>query len=69
MFFECCLYPFRRSPGLNVVLYKASNAVRELHKDTGEMYHSAEVGDSVFVILRRYQNLQAIGSGAQGMVW
>ena len=30
---------------------------------------TVEVGDSSFTILKRYQNLRAIGSGAQGIVW
>lgn len=33
------------------------------------MFYTVEVGDTRFTILRRYQNLKAIGSGAQGIVW
>ena len=33
------------------------------------MFYTVEVGDTRFTILRRYQNLKAIGSGAQGVVW
>ena len=33
------------------------------------MFHTVEVGDSTFTILKRYQNLKPIGSGAQGIVW
>lgn len=33
------------------------------------MFHTMEVGDSTFTILKRYQNLKPIGSGAQGIVW
>ena len=32
-------------------------------------FYTVEVGDSTFTILRRYQNLRPIGSGAQGIVW
>jgi len=33
------------------------------------MFYTVEVGDTKFTILKRYQNLKAIGSGAQGIVW
>ena len=33
------------------------------------MFYTVDVGDTRFTILRRYQNLKAIGSGAQGIVW
>ena len=32
-------------------------------------FYTVEVGDSTFTILKRYQNLKPIGSGAQGFVW
>jgi serine/threonine protein kinase len=32
-------------------------------------FYTVEVGDTKFTILRRYQSLKAIGSGAQGIVW
>uniref|UniRef100_A0A671LVV4 Mitogen-activated protein kinase 8B-like n=1 Tax=Sinocyclocheilus anshuiensis TaxID=1608454 RepID=A0A671LVV4_9TELE len=31
-------------------------------------YYSIDVGDSTFTVLKRYQNLRPIGSGAQGIV-
>jgi hypothetical protein len=31
-------------------------------------YHHQKVGDTMFQVLTRYQDLQAIGSGAQGVV-
>ncbi|XP_018587250.1 mitogen-activated protein kinase 10-like [Scleropages formosus] len=31
-------------------------------------FYSVEVGDSTFTVLRRYQNLKPVGSGAQGIV-
>ncbi|KAM8890343.1 mitogen-activated protein kinase 8 isoform 4-T4 [Synchiropus picturatus] len=31
-------------------------------------YYSVDVGDSTFMVLKRYQNLRPIGSGAQGIV-
>lgn len=33
------------------------------------MFYTVEVGDTRFTILKRYQNLKPIGSGAQGIVW
>ncbi len=32
-------------------------------------FYTVEVGDTRFTILKRYQNLKPIGSGAQGIVW
>ncbi len=32
-------------------------------------FHSVDVGDTTFTVLKRYQNLRPIGSGAQGIVW
>ncbi|XP_022646497.1 stress-activated protein kinase JNK-like isoform X2 [Varroa destructor] len=32
------------------------------------LFYTVEVGDTTFTILRRYQNLKSIGSGAQGIV-
>lgn len=32
-------------------------------------FYSVDVGDSTFTVLKRYQNLRPIGSGAQGIVW
>lgn len=32
-------------------------------------FYSVQVGDSTFTVLKRYQQLRAIGSGAQGIVW
>ncbi|CAH1977695.1 unnamed protein product [Acanthoscelides obtectus] len=31
-------------------------------------FYTVEVGDTKFTILKRYQNLKPIGSGAQGIV-
>uniref|UniRef100_A0A7N5KKG0 Stress-activated protein kinase JNK n=1 Tax=Ailuropoda melanoleuca TaxID=9646 RepID=A0A7N5KKG0_AILME len=31
-------------------------------------FYSVEIGDSTFTVLKRYQNLKPIGSGAQGIV-
>ena len=38
------------------------------HKSDEEFYNVDVGGDSVFRVLRRYQNLKTIGSGAQGTV-
>jgi mitogen-activated protein kinase 8/9/10 (c-Jun N-terminal kinase) len=32
-------------------------------------FYTVEVGDTKFTILKRYQSLKPIGSGAQGIVW
>lgn len=32
-------------------------------------FYSIDVGDSTFTVLKRYQNLRPVGSGAQGIVW
>ena len=37
-------------------------------KHPGQFY-TVEVGDTRFTVLKRYQNLKPIGSGAQGIVW
>lgn len=71
MFLKCCeLVPllFRT---LDYVLLekKITNGQVEPETFYGEMFYSVQVGDTVFVVLKRYQNLQPIGSGAQGMVW
>lgn len=34
-----------------------------------QLFYTVEVGDTKFTILKRYQNLKPIGSGAQGIVW
>ena len=39
-----------------------------MSKNPAQIYVTVEVGDSTFTILRRYQNLRPIGSGAQGKV-
>jgi len=36
---------------------------------SSSMFYTIDVGDTRFTILKRYQNLRAIGSGAQGVVW
>ncbi|XP_041929965.1 mitogen-activated protein kinase 9-like isoform X2 [Alosa sapidissima] len=36
--------------------------------DEREQFYNVQVGDSTFTILKRYQQLRAIGSGAQGIV-
>lgn len=37
--------------------------------DEGDQFYSVQVGDATFTVLKRYQQLRAIGSGAQGIVW
>ena len=37
-------------------------------KKSPAMFYSVEVGDTKFTILRRYQNLKAIGSGGTSVI-
>uniref|UniRef100_A0A7N6BCU7 mitogen-activated protein kinase n=1 Tax=Anabas testudineus TaxID=64144 RepID=A0A7N6BCU7_ANATE len=39
-----------------------------LMSETEGQFYSVQVGDSTFTVLKRYQQLRAIGSGAQGIV-
>lgn len=39
-----------------------------MSEEEGQFY-SVQVGDSTFTVLKRYQQLRVIGSGAQGIVW
>lgn len=45
---------------------------RKIEKDgtmsSRHAFYTVEVGDTKFTILKRYQNLKPIGSGAQGIV-
>ena len=34
-----------------------------------EQFYTVQLGETQLVILKRYQNLRLIGSGAQGIVW
>ena len=38
------------------------------HDPLNSEYYTVQVSDSVFTVLKRYQSLKPIGSGAQGMV-
>uniref|UniRef100_A0A8C2AW83 Stress-activated protein kinase JNK n=1 Tax=Cyprinus carpio TaxID=7962 RepID=A0A8C2AW83_CYPCA len=47
----------------------AVSAVFTMNRNKREKeYYSIDVGDSTFTVLKRYQNLRPIGSGAQGIV-
>jgi hypothetical protein len=71
MFLKCCeLVPLLLKTLDDVLVEKKANYGQiEAELFCEEMYCSVQVGDTVFVVLKRYQNLQPIGSGAQGMVW
>ncbi|XP_054166912.1 stress-activated protein kinase JNK-like [Oppia nitens] len=43
-------------------------AIADVKREKEVQFHVQEVGDTRFCILKRYQNLKAIGSGAQGIV-
>jgi len=32
-------------------------------------FYTTEIGDSKFTVLKRYESLKPVGSGAQGIVW
>ncbi|XP_020911603.1 stress-activated protein kinase JNK isoform X2 [Exaiptasia diaphana] len=71
MFLKCCdLVPLLFRTLDYVLLEKkiSDGQVDTVETFYGEMFYSVQVGDTVFVVLKRYQNLQPIGSGAQGMV-
>lgn len=51
-----------------VVGEKSDGGLRDILNLSADMYYSVQVGDTVFTVLKRYRNLQIIGSGAQGMV-
>lgn len=45
------------------------NHLRSPNMSSRQTFYIVEVGDTKFTILKRYQNLKPIGSGAQGIVW
>ena len=53
-------YTGGKSPGI---------AGSQMASRLANQFYTVEVGDTKFTILRRYQSLKAIGSGAQGIVW
>lgn len=48
---------------------KSDGGLKNILNLSAEMFYSMQIGDTVFTVLKRYRNLQLIGSGAQGMVW
>ncbi|XP_031563290.1 stress-activated protein kinase JNK-like isoform X2 [Actinia tenebrosa] len=70
MFLKCCdFFPLFLKTLDDVLLEKKTTYGQiEAELFCEEMFYSVQVGDTVFVVLKRYQNLQPIGSGAQGMV-
>nr|XP_039253581.1 mitogen-activated protein kinase 8-like [Styela clava] len=47
---------------------KASDFSNLSNEELSNQYYTTQVADSIFTVLKRYQNLKPIGSGAQGMV-
>jgi len=47
---------------------KMTTGQRSRPEKDPSMFYSVDIGDTRFTILRRYQNLKTIGSGAQGIV-
>ncbi|KAK0138264.1 Mitogen-activated protein kinase 8B [Merluccius polli] len=59
----------------NNISYQISSRYRDMRRvfimnrnKREKEYYSLDVGDSTFTVLKRYQNLRPIGSGAQGIV-
>lgn len=69
--FKCCgVVPLLwKTLDKAVVGEKSDGGLRDILNLSADMYYSVQVGDTVFTVLKRYRNLQIIGSGAQGMVW
>ncbi|XP_004472757.1 mitogen-activated protein kinase 10 isoform X11 [Dasypus novemcinctus] len=68
-FCQVCV-PYRLNKGFDKqvdVSYIAKHYNMSKSKVDNQFY-SVEVGDSTFTVLKRYQNLKPIGSGAQGIV-
>ena len=68
---ECCgVIPILwRTFDKVVVGEKSDGGLKNILSLSAEMFYSIQIGDTVFTVLKRYRNLQLIGSGAQGMVW
>ena len=45
-----------------------ASALGRQHDPENTEFYTVQVSDSVFTVLKRYQSLKPIGSGAQGMV-
>ncbi|CAG0915256.1 unnamed protein product [Notodromas monacha] len=58
----------RKASGARAPSYSPSPMAANATKSPAHFY-TVEVGDTKFTILKRYQNLKPIGSGAQGIVW
>ena len=71
MFWKCCeiFTLLLRSFDTVVLGIDGGDGLKGLSLIPEKMYYSIQIGDTVFTVLKRYQNLQPIGSGAQGMVW
>lgn len=68
---ECCgVIPILwRTFDKVVVGEKSDGGLKNILSLPADMFYSIQIGDTVFTVLKRYRNLQLIGSGAQGMVW
>ncbi|TRY83638.1 hypothetical protein DNTS_003867 [Danionella cerebrum] len=54
---------------IKAALFECSDSDLIMNKNKREKeFYSVDVGDSTFTVLKRYQNLRPIGSGAQGIV-
>lgn len=55
--------------GFRMPLLSPRPATKMSSSSKSSHFYTVEVGDTRFTILKRYQNLKPIGSGAQGIVW
>lgn len=68
VFCSCIAGLERRAPlGLPVIAFVQGFTMNRNKRE--KEYYSIDVGDSTFMVIKRYQNLRPIGSGAQGIVW
>ena len=65
-FFSACFVRALK-PAMPLLSPRPSHKMTSNHKQSH--FYTVEVGDTRFTILKRYQNLKPIGSGAQGIVW
>lgn len=67
-FIFCCV-SFMQGFGKQVDVSYIAKHYNMSKSKVDNQFYSVEVGDSTFTVLKRYQNLKPIGSGAQGIVW
>ncbi|XP_069486517.1 mitogen-activated protein kinase 10 isoform X1 [Ambystoma mexicanum] len=64
----CVPYRYNKGFGKQVDVSYIARHYNMSKSKVDNQFYSVEVGDSTFTVLKRYQNLKPIGSGAQGIV-